>query len=397
MIAVRILTVAGSLPRETEVAADLTTNPAFQVAFRCQDRVELLATLRAGQIDAILSVGVAPWFDYQCAEEARRAGVRLYGLVADPIEADMLEVVGFEVVRDLAHLGELHAAASCSFTGPPAPSRKPGKLVAVWGPKGAPGRTTIAIELATVLAHSEPGTFLVDADLYGGDIAQLLGVTEELAGLVPISRKGARGELRDEGWIRELRRVPSGPVVLPGLLRPELWAEVSTFGWTELLGAARESFQTTVLDVGFCLEAARPMHEGPGRNDVALATLEEADRTVAVVRADPIGIRSFLWAFTDHRDLLDRDRLLVVANRVRAGEEAEIAGFVRRHLGRPPIVLVPDRPDHVVPAVWKGVPITAAHGSSPISSSITELAAALGGRVQAKGFLTRLAGRRVHV
>lgn len=393
---VRVVTVAGSLSRETQVAAELSADPAFELAFRCQDRVELLAMLRADGVDAVVSVGVAPWLDYQCTEEARSAGVRLYGLAVDPVEADMLEVVGFEILRDLAQLRPIDVPAAPP-EGLAGGSDTSGRLLAVWGPKGAPGRTTLAVELAAVLAQADPATLLVDADLYGGDVAQLLGLTEELAGLVSVCRKGAGGELREEGWVQDLRRVRGGPVVLPGLLRPELWGEVTAFGWSELLTAARNGFSNTVLDVGFCLERPRPVQEGPGRNDVAIAALEQADRIVAVLRADPIGIRSFLWAFTDHRDLLDLDRSVVVVNRVRPGEEAEVARFLRRHLGRPPLALVPDRPDHVVPAVWEGIPILAAHPSSPISSAVREIAAALGGQVQPRGFLTRLAGRRVHV
>lgn len=391
----RVVSVAGSLSRETQLADEMAAHPAFELAFRCRDRFELLATIRAGGVDAVLSAGVAAWFDYQCAEEARSADVPLFGLAADPIEADMLEVLGFQVLRDLSHLREVHLPGSVPQ--PIGPSPNPGKLVAVWGPKGAPGRTTVAVELATVLAQGEHTTLLVDADLYGGDIPQLLGFTEELPSLIPICRRAARGELRHEGWIAELRRLRSGPVVLPGLLRPELWAEVSTFGWAELLKAARNSFSKTVLDIGFCLERALPMHEGGGRNGVAITAAEEADQVLAVVRADPIGLRSFLWALTDHRDLLDRDRLVVLANRVRRGEEVEIARFMRRHLGRSPIALVPDRPDHVMQAVWEGAPITTAMPSSPISSSIREVAAAVGGRVEPRGFLTRLAGRRVRV
>ena len=392
----RVVTLVGSVARETELAAELAADPSFELAFRCHDRVELLASLRAGGVEAVVSVGVAAWVDYQCTEEARSGGVRLYGLAADPVEADLLEVVGFEVVRDLTHLRELHLPASPPQTSRVAPSSS-GKLIGLWGPKGAPGRTTIAMELATVLARSEPSTLLIDADPYGGDVAQLFGVTEELAGLVSICRSGARGELRDDAWIQQLRRVEGGPVLLPGLLRPQLWTEVSQFGWAELMSAVRTHFSNTVVDVGFCVEASRAAHEGPGRNDVAISTLEEADRIVAVLRADPVGIRSFLWALTDHRELLDGDRIAVVANRVRPGEETEIIRFIRRHLGRPPLVLVPDRPDHVVPAVWQGAPIVSTQPSSPISSAIRELAAALGGRVEPRGFLTRLAGRRVHV
>ena len=392
----RVVTVAGSLERETLAAGELDSLPDFHLAFRCLERPELLAALRAGGLDAVICVGIAPWFDFQCREEALSAGVRLLGLAADPVEADILEVAGFAIIRELQDAVDVASQPAAEAAS--GASARFGKLVAVWGAKGAPGRTTVAIELASVLAQAEPSTLLVDADLYGGDITQLLGVGEELPSLVPLSRMAARGGLRGDDWRQLLRRVAGGgPVLVPGLLRAELWAEVSAFGWAQLLVEARNLFKTTVVDVGFCLEPGRTAHEAPARNEVAIAAIEAADQVVAVVRADPVGIRSFLWSFTDHSDLLGHERCVVVLNRVRPGEEIEVARFVRRHLGRPPLALIPDRPDHVVRAVWQAAPVVASEPTSPISAAIRDLAAGLGGAVAPQGFLSRLAGRRVHV
>lgn len=389
-MALRLATLAGSIERETQLAAQITADARFELVFRCVDRAEALATLRAGTTDAIVSVGVTSWFDFQCLEEAHRGAIRLFGIATDPIEAEMLEIGGFTVVRDLVHLQELTGTTThLKTTSHKDPT---GRIVAVWGPKGSPGRTTLAIELAATIAHTETSTLLVDADLYGGDIGQLLGVVEELPGIVPVCRMGARGELREEDWVRVLRRLPGGPTVLPGLLRADLWGEVSVFGWTQLLDAARRCFRNTVVDVGFCLEAGSSSRPGPGRNDVAIATLEAADRVVLVVRADPVGIRSFLWSFTDHRDLLDADRATVVVNRVRPGEEAEVSRFLRRHLGRPPQALIPDRPDHVMRAVWEGVPVAVSDPGSAISEAMRDVAGALGVELSPRGFLSRLAG-----
>ena len=55
------------------------------------------------------------------------------------------------------------------------PEAEPGRVVVVWGPQGAPGRTTVAAGLAGVLAARGAETVLVDADPYGGAVAQHLG------------------------------------------------------------------------------------------------------------------------------------------------------------------------------------------------------------------------------
>ena len=46
-----------------------------------------------------------------------------------------------------------------------------GKLIAVWGPTGAPGRSVVAAGLAAHLADLGLHTVLIDGDVYGGSVA----------------------------------------------------------------------------------------------------------------------------------------------------------------------------------------------------------------------------------
>src|SRR4051794_39585232 len=70
-----------------------------------------------------------------------------------------------------------------------------GRLIAVWGPTGAPGRTTVTVGIAGELALARVPTLLADADIYGGSIAQVLGFLDEAPGLAAAARLANMGQL----------------------------------------------------------------------------------------------------------------------------------------------------------------------------------------------------------
>ena len=398
----RLVTVAGEPEREAALAAELDTRRDIEVVLRCVDRVEVLAAIRGASLDAVVVTGDPSWFDAECGHEAAQHQVAVVGLVHDPISAERLRSMGAHVLTAEASVHEILLACRDRHADEVVPESPVmqgtrGRTIAVWGPKGAPGRSSIAIELAAELAVGEPNTLLVDADTYGGDLLQLLGVTDELPTIVWASRLAAKKELLPERLATELRRIgDDGPVLLPGIPRAELWPEVSDYGWKTLLEVVRETFVHAVIDVGFVLEPdASPYPEaGEGRNRTARAALKQADHVVAVMRADPIGIKSFIWALEQVTDLVDPDRLLIVANRVRPGEEHEVADIVRRHARKRPVCMVPDAPEPFADAVTAGTSVRARRGSAEVTHQVAELAAAVGGRVSPRGLLARIGGRR---
>jgi MinD-like ATPase involved in chromosome partitioning or flagellar assembly len=399
----RIATLAAEPEHEARAASWLSGRADCELVLRCMDRVDLLAAIRGGGLDAVVAIGVPTWLDRQCVQEIAQRGLALVGLVGNSNGAERLTDFGGTVLTLGASPDDVVDACRGK---PPDPVRKlrtsqpsgrRGRVIVCWGPKGAPGRTRIAIELGAELAQTEPNTLLVDADTYGGDVLQLLGMTEELSTLVWATRMASKDELDAARLVTELRRAgESGAVVVPGIPRAELWPEVSHFGWQQLLSAARGAFRITVCDVGFCLEPeGSPYPEsGEGRNRLARHAIDSADHVVAVVRGDPVGIKNFLWSFDDLRSLTDQDRIIVVANRVAQGTEPEIADIVKRHTGRRPLAYIPDSPAEVGSAVARGRAVRDLKPGSDFASAIRMLGAAVGGQPRPRGFLTRLAGRR---
>jgi MinD-like ATPase involved in chromosome partitioning or flagellar assembly len=395
----RIVTLTGDPENEATVASALSARRDVELVLRCVDRIELLAGLRSGAVDAIVAVGAPPWFDRQGAAEARRAGIRVIGVVGNSVDAERLADLGAALVPANATADEVieRCRTAEAEIVPPfsvAAGGPSGRLIALWGPKGAPGRTTLAIELAASLAATEPATLLIDGDPYGGDMVQLLGVAEELASVVWAARVAARDDLDAGRMTLDFRRVgANGPVLLPGLTRPELWADVSEAGWRALLNVARASFRNIVCDVGFCLEPeAPPGHGSGGRNRMTRIAVGSADHVVAVCSAEPIGVKNFLWSFDELCGLAGEDRISIVANRVRRGTEKEVGDLIRRHLGRRPSAYIPDRPADTARAVMDAQPVLRAAPRSDVGAAVRGLAASLGGAVRPRGLLTRLAG-----
>jgi hypothetical protein len=258
VIATRVVTLAGDPEHEAVVSAQLNLRSDIELVLRCVDRGELLGSIRGAALDAIVSVGAPPWLDGQCAEEAAERGLIVVGITDDDFENDRLRSLGAIVLPLDSSVDEIMTA--CLSVPPPTPadaepSAACGKLAAVWGPKGAPGRTRVAIELAFEIAASESSTLLIDGDAYGGDVLQLLGILDELPTVIWAARMAAKDQLTPEVLEHELiRTIPTGPAVLPGIPRADLWAEISDFGWRTLLATARSFFRFTVCDVGFCLE-----------------------------------------------------------------------------------------------------------------------------------------------
>ncbi|MGH2702480.1 MAG: AAA family ATPase [Actinomycetota bacterium] len=398
MVVMRVVTLAGDPEREAELAPRLAIEPSLDLYLRCVDRVELLAAMRSEAIDAIIAVGAPSWFDDQAAAEAARAGLRVVGVADNSLEAEALENRGAAVLDAQSSVGQIVDA--CRSTMPISPvglgetaSSGSGRVIVVWGPKGAPGRTTIAIELAYALAGTTESTVLMDADPYGGDALQQLGVVEELPTILWAATAAASDEGRRD-LVANLRRVGGqGLLLVPGLPRADLWPEVTDYGYAELIRLLSAEARFVVVDIGFCLEGQGSLGGTGGRNAMALAALERADRVIAICRADAVGVKNFVWSFESLRELVDEDRISIVLNRVHRGEGREIDELLVRYTGLRSSAVFPDLPLDCRKAVEQGGALQEVRPSSEICTQARLLAERLGGKVRPQGLLARLAGR----
>lgn len=258
----------------------------------------------------------------------------------------------------------------------------PGRVIAVWGPAGAPGRTLVATSLAAELAAAGESTMLVDADVYGGAVAQALGLLDEAPGLAAAARAANNGTL-DVPMLSQLAR-EVGPRlrVLTGIARAERWIELRPAAIENVLALSRRLALHTVVDCGFCLEQDEELSfdtMAPRRNGATLAVLADADVLVAVGAADPISLQRLVRGLSQLAETVPGLTPAVVVNKVRstllAGDpEREISAALQRYAGVVPAAFVPFDLKGVDAALMAGRSLTEAAPDSPARLAIRRYA-----------------------
>ncbi|WP_324274189.1 chromosome partitioning protein [Blastococcus brunescens] len=219
---------------------------------------------------------------------------------------------------------------------PELPEERPagrGRVVAVWGPTGAPGRTTVAVGVADELSRLGVSTLLVDADVYGGVIAQVLGLLDESPGFAGAARLAAAGNLDAQELVRLAWAVRPQLRVLTGLARADRWPELRPRAVGTVLEEARRLAEVTVVDCAFNLEDDEELSfdtVAPRRNGATLAVLEEADTVLCISGADPVALQRSIRALGELRDGLPDVEPVLVVNQVRRGP---VPGDPRREIG----------------------------------------------------------------
>nr|WP_129337535.1 hypothetical protein [Cellulomonas endophytica] len=402
-------------PAEALLVEALGSADRLDVVRRCADLAELLAAAEAGLGSVVLVSAGLPHLDHAAVDALRRtAGVvvgvagadrpdegdRLRAWTVDAVVAAPEDVPAAAEVVD-AVLAALDAAARPGLApvaravdrpGPhPVPvgtavPRPPGRLVAVWGPTGAPGRTTVAVNLAAEVAALGVRTLLVDADTYGGAVATAVGMLDEAPGLAAAVRAAGAGALDLPTLARHAPVLGPDLRVLAGLARADRWPELPPAALDVVWARARELAALTVVDTGFCLEEDELLTydtRAPQRNGATLSALDAADVVVVVGSADPVGLQRLVRGLDElARRPAAAARRLVVVNRVRPGVAGPDPGravrdVLARHAGVVDPVLVPEDRDGVDAAVLEGRLLREVVPGSPARRALVGLAGAL--------------------
>ncbi len=339
-----VLVVASGAAWESPALGILGAHQGIVVLKRCVDVDDLLAAASAGQADVAVLGLDAPGLDVAAVDHLRAHGVRPVAVVATgAMEAGRVRASRIGIAELVAEddLDALPNAVTAADRAPAALHSEPaagadgvgrgGPVIAVWGPAGAPGRTTVAAGIAAHLARRERRTILVDADPHGASVGQQLGIVDGVSGLLAAARLTVSGQL-EERFASVQRGIDPHLSVVTGLPRPDRWVELRSGAVQHLLETARRNAHV-VVDTGFSLEDD-PAHDfgtRPPRNQLTLATLEVADEVVVVGSADPVGLSRLVRGLAELRELIPATPLRVVVNRMRPSlgwSEKDVAGMV---------------------------------------------------------------------
>ncbi len=416
-----LLTAGNGQGWENDLVAALDRpGSGMTVVRRCVDIADVLAVATTGQVSVVVLAAGLRRLDTEVVERLLAAGVAVVGIypAADDRVRGRLERIGVtsSVADDAgaaALLDAVRAAVELLASGSkPVPSAyrgvadpraalpsgaadgagsgprgagfdaPMGQVVAVWGPVGAPGRTTVAENLAVESAAQGVPTLLVDADVYGGVLASAFGLLDESPGLAGACRLAAGGRLDLTELTKLVWAVGQNLRLLTGITRADRWPELRPSAVPVVLDVCRSMAALTVVDCGFSLETDEEITfdtVAPRRNGATLALLGAADVVLAIGSADPPGMERLVRGLAELREVVPEALPRVVLNRSRrsAASPEEAAAALRRFTGLPVTAQLPEDRNATDKCWQLGVPLAQAAPASPLRKAIRALAGTL--------------------
>ncbi|MEZ4503133.1 MAG: P-loop NTPase [Dehalococcoidia bacterium] len=359
-----MLLAVGDRDLERRLTRELAT-AGIAIAARCLDGPSLLERAAGAGVDVVLASADLHRLTNSTLAALRERRLPVVLLAADADDAERLAALAR--VLPASSSGAIIAAAlrqaesrGAHFAGleddrassaSEQEHERDGRVIVVASGKGAPGKTTVAIALASLLAADGSHVTLLDADLRGGNVAPYLDL-DPRRGLVGLTASG--GRLGDE-----LQRGP-GFMVLAGVERPELAAGLREETLSALVAALRERCDAVVVDLGVPAEPA---------------LLRAADEVLLVTGADLVSVWNARIALRAIREHIGGDALSAVVNR-REGREHYDREEIERALGMPVLGVVREDRKAARRAIAKQIPLCEAGGRA--ARDLRSLAAELG-------------------
>lgn len=391
---------------------------------RCVDVVALLAEAGSAAMPSAVIDADFPKLDATVVGKLTAAGMSVAGICSDNEGARRLAAWGVRdvVIADTAHpdrtaadvievlrrlairaraaaegvntgFGDLSADAAGPIAELPG---RDGKILAVWGPPGAPGRTTVALGIGEHLAALGIAAMVIDADTQAPGVADALGMPADASGLIAACRHGEGGTLDAVALARSARALSPQLRVLTGVPAPSRAAELRPAALGALWAAARTLTPFTIVDVGAAISTEPDFADSFGiasPGSAAASALASADAVVAVSGCEPLALARLLSRFDDVAEAGGGAPVHVVLNRSRSGlggskAARQAAELVLDRTAAATVSIVADDRDSFDAAMLRSQTITEFAPASPVSRALAELALTLRQAVLSEQFDT---------
>jgi len=363
--------VAVDVEYESHVVAAVSSLADAQVVRRPADETELLALVAGGTGHVVVLSRWFPGIDADVVSRMREAGARIVGLgdddalfarwgIGHTLSPGAAPQETGAVLRDCADA--VQAPPRPTAAPPPAGTSAPtGSVTAVWGTGSSPGRSTLALVTAHLLARTVGRTTLVDGDTVSSSLTPALGLLDDAPQLAALCRLVVSGAAHDgPAVVERLAEVEPGFEVVTGLSRADRWPEIRAGVLRDVLDLLAARAAHVVVDVSDRVDPDDPYADPHyDRHQATRAVLDRADHIVLVASADPIGLQRLVRLLESDRADRHADSMSIVVNRVRSSAvgtdpEDRIRSVLGRFAGLEDPVLVPEDRATVDAAVLAG-------------------------------------------
>ena len=243
----------------------------------------------------------------------------------------------------------------------------PGQVIAVFGPKGGVGRTTIAVNVAVAAASElDQRTTLVDGCFQFGDVGVLLNLNpknKSIADLAPDLEAGLELESLDPF----LTVHSSGVKVLLAPPSPEMAELITATGVRKVLEMLRRTNDLIIVDCSSSM------------SDTTLAILDQADVILTMLTLEITSIKNMrLFLEVTNQLGYEDSSIKLLLNRADSTLGIRVAD-VEHSIGRKVDHTIVSDGRSVVYALNRGVPFFTSNREAQVSQDIMRLATSLTG------------------
>lgn len=316
-------------PWELDMGKAISEHPKLKIARRCVDVTEILTMLEVSTYELVIISSELINLDLEIITKIRTRGSTPIGVFneGDFLKSDFLRSLGLTTILEFSSyqpqkfLGELILSltqAVNDFETSDNTQIIPG-LICIWGTDGAPGRTSISIDIASALHGSNKPTLLIDADAQAPSIGTSLGISEEVSGISSAIHLAQSGKL-DHQTIEDCLSFDKQKLpILTGITKSSRWMELRNSAIKRVLEVASKKYVHQIIDLSSPLPDQRdssfPEFDSLTRFGHLPQLLRLCETLILVVKANPLGVIRAADLLSQ-QELVDFEKVKIVVNQV---------------------------------------------------------------------------------